>query len=270
MCIILRISSIGAGNMATAIIKAAISSGRIKPENMTVFDINKDKYKTFESISVNCADNIAQACDASEIILLAVKPQDYENVLNQINPYVAEKKKVFISIAAAISTDYICKTLEADFPVVRVMPNTPLLIGEGATAISRNRFVDDRIYTKICGLFAASGSVASIDESQMNAVISVNSSSPAYIYLFAKAMIDNAVNQGIEQALAKDLVSKTIKGSAEMMINTDLSPDELIKMVASPKGTTEAALKSFEKDDFCKIISSAMDACTSRAEEIAR
>lgn len=256
--------------MATAILKSVISSGRIKPGDLTVYDINRDKYKVFEELSVNCADSAARACDVSEVILLAVKPQDYEAVLSEIRESVIGKKKIFISIAAAISTDYICKELGADFPVVRVMPNTPLLIGCGATAISRNAFVDDRIYTKICGLFAASGSVVSLDESHMNAVISVNSSSPAYVYLFAKAMIDNAVAKGIEHDIAKNLVFQTLKGSAEMLINSGEDPDTLIKMVASPKGTTEASLKSFEQNNFCAIVSDAMNACTARAEEIAR
>lgn len=266
----LRLTSIGAGNMATAILRSVISSGRIKAADITVYDIKTEKYPAFAELGVNCADTVDAAVNASEVILLAVKPQDYETVLNGIKNTVAGQKKVFISIAAAISTAYICKTLEADFPVVRVMPNTPLLIGCGATAISRNSAVDDRLYTKICGLFAASGSVVSLPEEQMNAVISVNSSSPAYVYLFAKAMIDNAVAQGIDHAVAKDLVFQTLKGSAEMLIHSKLDPDELIRMVASPKGTTEASLKSFEKDNFCEIISNAMNACTQRAEEIAR
>lgn len=266
----MRISSIGAGNMATAIIKSVISSGRVKAHDITVFDINTSKYDAFRKLSVNCAESLCEACDASEIILLAVKPQDYEKVLSDIKPFCSQKKKAFISIAAAISTDYICKTLGENFPVVRVMPNTPLLIGYGATAISRNALVDDKMYTKICGLFAASGSVVSLDESLMNKVISVNSSSPAYVYLFAKAMIDNAVEQGLDKELATDLVYKTIKGAAEMLIKSDLDADGLIKMVASPKGTTEAALKSFENDNFAHTVSNAMNACTARAEEMAR
>ena len=265
----LRLTSIGAGNMATAILRSIISSGRIKAADITVYDINTDKYPAFAELGVNCADTMDEAVNASEVILLAVKPQDYETVLNGIKTMTAGKKKVFISIAAAISTAYICQTLAADLPVVRVMPNTPLLIG-GATAISRNSAVDDKLYTKICGLFAASGSVVSLPEEQMNAVISINSSSPAYVYLFAKAMIDNAVAQGIDHAVAKDLVFQTLKGSAEMLIHSKLDPDELIRMVASPKGTTEASLKSFEKDNFCEIVSNAMNACTHRAEEIAR
>ncbi len=266
----MRISSIGAGNMATAIIKSIIDSGRVKASDVTVFDIITEKYNFFKTLGVSCADTLEQAIEASEVILLAVKPQDYENVLNQIKPFVESKKKIFISIAAAISTNYICKTLNNDFPIVRVMPNTPLLIGHGATAISRNTFVDDKTYTKICGLFAASGSVVSLDESLMNSVISVNSSSPAYVYLFAKAMIDNAVSQGLDENLARNLVYATLKGSAEMLISSNMMPDELIKMVASPKGTTEAALKSFDNDNFCGIVSDAMNACTKRAEELAR
>lgn len=266
----LRLTSIGAGNMASAILRSIISSGRIKASDLTVFDINTDKYPAFSELGVNCAATVEEAVAASELVLLAVKPQDYETVLSGIKPLIAGSKKIFISIAAAISTRFICEQLGQELPVVRVMPNTPLLIGFGATAISRNSSVDDRLYTKICGLFAASGSVVSLPEEQMNAVISVNSSSPAYVYLFAKAMIDNAVAQGLEHDMAKDLVFQTLKGAAEMLLHSALDPDELIRMVASPKGTTEAALKSFEENHFCDIVSDAMNACTNRANEIAR
>lgn len=266
----MRITSIGAGNMATAIIKSVISSGRVKAQDITVFDIITSKYEEFKKIGVNCAESLSSAFDASEIILLAVKPQDYASVLEDLKPLCEGKNKVFVSIAAAISTSFICDVLGSNYPVVRVMPNTPLLIGCGATAISRNGFVNDKLYTGICGLFAASGSVVSLEEELMNKVIAVNSSSPAYVYLFAKAMIDNAVSQGFDKKLATDLVYKTLKGASEMLIKSELDADGLIKMVASPKGTTEAALKSFENDNFCEIISNAMNACTKRAEEMAR
>ena len=94
-CVILRLTSIGAGNMATAIIKSVISSGRIKPSDITVYDINTDRYSVFKDLSVNCAESVSQACAASEVILLAVKPQDYETVLTQISPFVAGQKKIF-------------------------------------------------------------------------------------------------------------------------------------------------------------------------------
>jgi len=266
---LLRISFIGAGNMAGAIINSIINSGRAKPKDITVFDIDKAKYDHYSSMGVSTADTKKEVCEASPFVVLAVKPQDYESLLIGIKEECGDiSKKVFISIAAAISTDFITKTLSADCPVIRVMPNTPLLIGCGATAISKNQYVDDKEFTKICGVFAASGVVSVLPESQMNAIISVNSTSPAYIYLLAKAMIDGAVAQGIDSKVAAELVFQTIKGSAEMLIKTDLEPSALIKMVASPKGTTEASLRSFENEGFEQIVQHAMLACTNRAEEI--
>ena len=150
------------------------------------------------------------------------------------------------------------------------MPNTPLLLGVGATAISRNKYVTDKDYTKICGLFAASGTVTALDESLMNAVISVNSTSPVYLYMLAKAMLDNSVEQGIDEKASRELVFQALKGSVEMLCKSEYSPDELIKMVASPKGTTEAALKKLNELNFCDVVSKAMYACTQRADEIGR
>lgn len=256
--------------MAGAIIYSLISSGKAKACDITVFDINQDKCSEFASLGVNVATSQKSAVEASFYIVLAVKPQDYEMVLLKIkqeNPVFSSK--VFISIAAGISTKYVCDTLSCpELGVVRVMPNTPLLIGNGATAISRNTFVNEKDYTKICGMFASSGIVCSLDESLMNSVISVNSSSPAYVYLFAKALIDGAVEQGVDEKSASELVYETIKGAALMLINSGKTPQELISMVASPKGTTLAALESFESNDFESIVKQAMFACTKRAEEI--
>ncbi len=267
----MRISFIGAGNMAGAIIRSAISSGRLKPAEVTVYDINSDKCKEFEKLGTNIAQSIAEAVSASDIILLAVKPQDYDNVLTDMRNNCDNcKSKLIISIAAAISTSYICNILCADCPVVRVMPNTPLMLGFGATAISRNSLVTDKEYSKICGLFAASGTVTSLDEDLMNNVISVNGSSPAYVYLLAKAMIDGGVQHGLDVKASTELVYQTLRGSVEMLTKSGLSPEELIKMVASPKGTTEAAIKKFEELEFNNTVWEAMRACTRRAEEMKR
>jgi len=267
----MRISFIGAGNMAGAIIRSAVSSGRVKSSFITVCDINTEKCKEFEKLGANIALSIPDAVLASEIILLAVKPQDYDSVLSEIKNSGANcKEKLFISIAAAISTKYICDSLGVDCPVVRVMPNTPLLLGVGATAISRNSYVSDKEYSRICGLFAASGTVTSLDESLMNNVISVNGSSPAYVYLLAKAMIDGGVQHGLDLKASTELVFQTMRGSVEMLTKSGFSPEELIKMVASPKGTTEAALKKFEELEFNNTVHEAMRACTKRAEEMKR
>ncbi len=267
----MKISFIGAGNMACAIIKSIVSSGRVSGDSIYVYDKLEEKTDALCPLGINKCSCVADAVKSAENILLAVKPQDYEAVLADVKNSGADLSgKTIISIAAAISCDYICKQLDARCPVIRVMPNTPLMLGVGATAISRNSLVSDKAYSKICTLFAASGAVCSLDESLMNSVISVNSSSPVYLYMLAKAMIDKSVAYGISEKNSSELVYQTLKGSVEMLIKSGKSPDELIKMVASPGGTTLAAISSFENDCFNDVISRAMDACTARADELSK
>ena len=150
------------------------------------------------------------------------------------------------------------------------MPYTPLLLGCGASALCPCGNVSDEEFEEVRKLFACSGVTERLDESQMNAVISVNGSSPAYIYLFAKAMADYACEQGISTEAAMNLICATLKGSAEMLMRSGDSPDTLIKKVSSPGGTTLAALKVLEERNFYEAIKSAMDACTKRAEELSK
>lgn len=267
----MKISFIGAGNMATAIIKSVITSGRVKACDIYVFDKFEEKCDELAKLGVNKCVSLDEVCNSGECIVLAVKPQDYEALLANVKSVTKDlSAKLFITIAAAISCDYICKELGVDVPVVRVMPNTPMLLGVGATAISRNKLVNDKNYSRICGLFASSGSVVSLDEELMNNVICVNSSSPVYLYMLAKAMIDGAVKQGLTEKAGTELVYQTLKGSCEMLMKSGKTPDELIKMVASPGGTTLAAISSLENNNFYKIIDDAMQACTDRANELAR
>lgn len=267
----MRISFVGTGNMAGAIIRSILKAGRIKAQDVCVFDKFSDKCKDFCNMGAKMAHSLFDAVECSPLVLLAVKPQDYESLLLDIkNSNVNLDGKIFISIAAGISTDYVCNSLGRQVPVVRVMPNTPLLLGVGATAISRNAFVSDKDYSRICTLFAASGTVTALEESQMNAVISVNSSSPVYLYMLADAMIKGATQQGISEKMATELVFQTLKGSVEMLKKSGLSPDELIKMVASPGGTTQAAINKLNDNDFSKSVIDAMIACTNRADELSR
>ena len=257
----MKISFIGAGNMATAIIKSITLSGRVPANEIFVFDKFEDKANELVKLGVNKCCGISEAVSSADTVLLAVKPQDYETLLLSIKDCgVALHNKTFISIAAAISCNYITSTLGCDCPVVRVMPNTPLMLGIGATAISRNSLVTDKSYSKICTLFASSGVVCSLDEDMMNKVISVNSSSPVYLYMLAQAMINKAVEYGISDKNARDLVFQTMKGSVEMLIKSGSTPDDLIKMVASPGGTTLAAISSMTDDGFNETIYKAMDA----------
>lgn len=258
--------------MASAIIHAVIASKKMNAADIFVYDKQHEKSVALHnSLGINECASLSEACNSSECILLAVKPQDYEELLAAIRECTEKtESKLFVSIAAAISCDYICSMLEVNVPVVRVMPNTPVLLGFGATAISRNSFVSDKDYSKICGIFASTGSVESLDESLMNSVISVNSSSPVYLYMLAKAMIDGSIEQGISEKASVELVYKALRGSCEMLLKSGKTPDELIKTVASPSGTTLAAISSLENDNFYKTVNNAMHACTDRANELSK
>lgn len=262
------IGFIGVGNMAGAIISGVLKKNLYRKDEITVYDKDVSKYAKFD---IAPSETIAELCQKSDLIFLCVKPQVYNAVLDEIALTVAADtlaKKTFVSIAAGISTSHICKKLGLNAAVIRVMPNTPLLIGEGASAICSNEYVHKRTFSNAVEIFSALGVCKILSEDMMNRIIAVNGSSPAYVYLFAKAMCEGAKAQGITDDVLP-LVVQSIIGSAKMMAQSSMTPDELIKMVTSPNGTTLAALQSFEKDDFCGTISRAMQKCTDRAEEIA-
>lgn len=266
----MKISFIGAGNMASAIIGAILNSGRTAPSDICVFDKISDKASAFAAKGLRCAATLKEAVEASAWVLIAVKPQDIENVLEDIKSGCeGYADKTYISIAAGISTGFIERIL-GECAVVRVMPNTPLLVGCGATAISRNSRVPDKDFTKICGIFASAGTVSVLPEKKMNAVISVNSSSPAYFFMFVKAMVDAGVKQGIDEKIAASLAIGAASGAAKMLEQSGMTPEELIRMVKSPKGTTEKALDVFESEDLHGMVERAMEACTHRAEELGK
>ncbi len=258
-----RIGFIGAGNMATAIIDGLIRADKAQAEYITVFDVLPEKLEVMKQKGVGTSASVSEVTKDSDIIVLAVKPQNYAEVLECVKESVTPEK-VIVTIAAGISTDYIAKTIGCDCPMVRVMPNTPLLLGVGASALSRRNISDDD-FEYVYRMFANGGVAEILDESQMNSVIAVNGSSPAYVYLFAKAMIDYARSQGIAEDKALRLVCATLKGSAEMLENSGDSADVLIKKVSSPGGTTLKALEKLDEKDFYNGMIEAMEACTKRA-----
>jgi len=259
-----RYSFIGAGNMAYAII------GGMGNADITVYDKNADQYNKF-SETVKKAFSPADAVERADFVVLAVKPQNFKEVLAEIKKSGASlENKTFISIAAGVSTASICAGLGKDVPVIRTMPNTPLLIGKGVTALSRNEWVTDESFEKIFAMFSSIGKAFELPESKMNAVIAATSSAPAYIYYIIDCIAKEAANQGIDSADTLAMVCEMVKGSADMILSSDKTPDELIRMVTSPNGTTEKAMQVFREKALGDIISEAMRACTKRAEELSQ
>lgn len=264
----MKFAFIGAGNMAGALIKGMINCGVAQAQDISVYDVDKSKYNMFKALGVYTSQSSDEAISRSDYVVLALKPQTMGDELKRIGAGTEVTGKLFISLAAGITIGFICSCFGKDVPVVRTMPNTPLMIGQGMTAICRNSLVDDKRYTVVCRIFASLGKILSTTEDMMDAVVSVNGSSPAYIYLFAQAMLESAVGQGFTREEIYPAVVQSLKGSIEMMEKEGKYPEELIKIVCSKGGTTEQAMNSFERDGLIGIVDNAMKACTRRANEL--
>lgn len=263
-----KIGFIGAGNMATAIIRGLIAQN-VNGDNINVFDVSAEKLEEISKLGVNALASSADVVNSSDIIVLAVKPQNYAEVLEALKP-VVNTGKTFVSIAAGISIGYVQKALGCECPVVRVMPNTPLLLKKGASALCPSDNISDEDRDIVYKMFSGSGVCEYITEDHMNEIIAVNGSSPAYIYLFAKAMADYAVSVGIDYDKALTLICTTLEGSAAMLRESGDTPDVLIQKVSSKGGTTIEALNKLREHGFTEAITDAMKACTKRAEELGK
>ena len=263
-----RIGFIGAGNMATAIIKGLIAqkgSGCF----INVFDVSSEKLDEISKLGVNALSSSQDVVKNSDIIVLAVKPQNYAEVLEALKDVVSTDK-TFVSIAAGISINYVQSALGCECPVVRVMPNTPLLLKKGASALCPSGNISEEDKQIVYDMFAGSGVCEYITEDHMNEIIAVNGSSPAYIYMFAKAMADYAVSVGIDYGKALNLICATLEGSAAMLKESGDTPEVLIEKVSSKGGTTIEALNKLREHGFTEAIDDAMKACTKRAEELGK
>ena len=259
-----KLAFLGAGNMAFAIV------GGLKNADITVYDKITSQYDKFDS-SVKRAVSASEAVMDADYIFLAVKPQNFPELLGELRESeVVLDGKTFVSIAAGISCESICRNLGKTVAVIRTMPNTPLLIGKGVTALSRNDAVSDEAFEEIKATFDSLGKTLILPEDKMNAVIAATSSAPAYVYHFIDAICKEARAEGVDTPELLTAVCAMVSGSAEMLMSTGKAPEELIKMVTSPKGTTERAMNVLYEEGFADTVARAMQACTERAEELSK
>lgn len=261
-----NIGFIGVGNMASAMIGGMTEAGY--PWNkIYLFDVLSDKTDKFTQNGAVSVSSVAELYSLCDCIVLSVKPQNFPEVLNEISSAKDDKRVLYISIGAGISTKSVSDAL-GGAPVVRALPNTPMLIGKGVSAICCNGEVTDREYSFACSIFETAGVALKIDEDKMNRIISVTSSSPAYVFMFIKAICDGATEQGLDGNTLKDTVCHMVSGAAEMLLKSDKSAEELISMVCSKGGTTERAVSELNNFNFSEGIISAMQKCTDRADEL--
>jgi pyrroline-5-carboxylate reductase len=263
-----KVAVIGAGVMGEALISALITYG-VKPTNITISEKREERaaelitrYKVANS---DLAKNVAQ----SDLILLVVKPQDMATVLAEIAPVIS-KGVLLISFVAGKQIRSIADQIGTSAnPVIRVMPNTPTLVGAGMAAISCCPLVTSEQKAFTLGFLGAVGKVIEVDEDLQDAVTATSGSGPAYFFRFVEAMVDGAVALGLSKEDATTLTIQTIVGAAKLLDQSGDSPTTLREKVTSPNGTTFAALNSFNGSDISATVAKAMKAARDRSQELA-
>ncbi len=261
---------IGVGNMAKAILAGMVRS-EMSLSAITLFDKNEEQYQSLSddiaSLS-SYAESIARTVEASDCILLSVKPQNFPEIMEEIRQCPSFSSKLYISIAAGIESESISQALDGAC-VVRVLPNLPMTVGAGVSLICQNEKASKKDMDLVEQIFRSSGSVLLIREEEMNRMIGVTSSSPAYVFRFVQAICEGATAQGLDADLL-DVVCDVLIGSAMLLKQSGESPKVLADRVASKGGTTERALRVLDEQGFDRILRDAMIACTQRADELGK
>lgn len=263
-----KIGVIGCGNMGQALIQGMLKSRFVSASAVAVWDADSKKLaRVVKSFRVRRARSNGEAA-GSRIILLAVKPQQMGLVLREIRPHLAHRP-LLISIAAGISTGWIEKKIGGRrIPVVRVMPNTPALVGVGASAIAPGRKATAGSLKMVERIFHCVGDVVVVPEKWMDAVTAVSGSGPAYFFYLMERMIRAGVSLGLSPEAASRLVLQTAFGAAVLASSAGEDPAELRARVTSKGGTTEAAFKAFEKAGLGAILEKGIRAAAARAKEL--
>ena len=260
-----KLGFIGAGNMAKAMM-----GGIIKNEIITCDEIiASDTYApgltiVKESLNIETTENNLKVIEESEIVVLAVKPQYYETVINEIKDYVRENQ-IIVTIAPGQTLERLNSLFGKDVKIIRTMPNTPALVCEGITGVCHNDLVTKEELDYVCNILSGFGKVEVVEENLMDVVVSVSGSSPAYVYMFIEALADGAVLDGMPRDKAYKFAAQAVMGSAKMVLETGKHPGELKDMVCSPGGTTIEAVRVLEKKGFRSAIIECMKACVKKA-----
>jgi len=265
----MKFGFIGAGNMGGTLLKAALKKGFLTEKEAIIYDVNDTQIAKFQSdYPVKAAENNVELVKEADVVLLGVKPVFLGGVLEEIK--AVSGGKALISIAAGWSLDMINDALGEDHSamVMRVMPNTPALVGEGYTAICEETSFTEEWIEWARAFFACSGQFATIPERLIDAVIAVTGSSPAYIYTLIDAMAMGGVKLGMPRAMAVQAAAQAVLGSAKMVLETGEHPCKLRDDVCSPGGTTIVAVDVLKETGYESSIIKAMTACAERNREM--
>jgi pyrroline-5-carboxylate reductase len=259
------IGFIGGGNMAEALIKGMVQSGM---KDIIVSEPREDRRSYLErTYGTKTTSDNKEVVRQSAIVILAVKPQNMDDVTSEIAQFITGEKLV-VSIAAGITLPYLTSRLKTS-KIVRVMPNTPALVQEGMSVLSMCECIHDKEMAVVRGIFMSVGKVLVLPEKYMDAVTALSGSGPAFVALFAEAMIAAGIKIGLSDDNASELAIQTVIGTAKLL-ETGMPPDKLREMVTSPGGTTAAGLKVFEEKGLKEMVHSVIEAAATRSKELGR
>lgn len=261
----IKLGFIGIGNMGGAIIKGI--NGKLGNTAVFAYDKDAKKLEDLRNYGATASGSIVDIAHKCDYLLLAVKPQQLDEVLAEVKK-ADNENLVIISICAGISAEYIRERTFPKAKVVLVMPNTPMMLGVGASAMSRDDTVSDKEFAFARKIIGACGITEVIPEDKMKEVIAINGSSPAFIYVYALGFVQYAEKVGIDKGTALRLFAQSLIGSAKMLTESGMTIEELIKQVSSPGGTTIAGLEKLSEGKLTEVAINACEACTKRAYEL--
>ena len=261
-----RIGFIGAGNMGSAILRGVVADGYIKPAQMVVYDASRKRMEELgnEFPGLTLAGSGLELTERCDMIILAVKPHFIHDVIDEIHPALGGK--AVISIAAGWTVSMLADALEGTgASYLRVMPNTPAMVGEGMTALCDDSNFSKEDFAFAKGIFDAVGRTVILPERLFDGVIALSGSSPAYVFMMIEAMADAGVKEGIPRPCAYEMAAHAVLGSALMVLSSGTHPAALKDAVCSPGGTTIDAVEELERKGFRAAIMDAMNACAEKS-----
>lgn len=264
----MKIGFIGLGNMASAMIGGILKKNLYSAENLMGSDKSEAMVQTAaERFGIHTTMDNLEVAKNADVLILAVKPQFFQEVIGEIKEEVSEEKLI-ISIAPGKTMEWIMEQFGKELKLVRCMPNTPALVGEGCTGFCCHRLVSEEEQKLARGILESFGKAYPVPEHLMDTVVGVSGSSPAYVFLFIEAMADEAVAEGMPRALAYEFAAQAVLGSARMVLETGKHPGELKDMVCSPAGTTIQAVKVLEEKGFRASVMDAVEACIEKSRSM--
>jgi pyrroline-5-carboxylate reductase len=263
-----KIGFIGAGMMAEAIARGLLRVG-VSPDAVSASDPDGSRHIVFGEMGIRCVTDNRSVAGSADILILAVKPFLMQNVLAGLSGALSGEQLV-ISIAAGVTTSSIESALEAVVPVVRVMPNTPCLLGEGASGIAPGKHATPEQLALASEVLSSCGKVVQVTEDKLDAVTGLSGSGPAYVYMFIEALTAGGLRMGIPRDAALTLAAQTVLGAAKMVIETGEHPAVLRDKVTTPAGTTIEGIATLEGAGLRSAVIEAVTAATNRSTEIGK